>query len=155
MIQLPPPKSLTFEGNVVENWRRWIQQFTLYLNETGIEKKPSQIQCSTLLTVAGEEAVKFFNTFGLSNEDATKIDFVIGKFLKYCTPKKNITYQRHLFSTRAQGATEAIDAYVTELHKLARTCEFGELRDSLFRDSIVCGIRSNAVRKRLLREISF
>ena len=53
---------------------------------------------------------------------------------------------------RAQGATEGIDAYVTELRKLARNCEFEELHDSLIRNRIVCGIRSNVVRKRLLRE---
>ncbi len=57
-----------------------------------------------------------------------------------------------MFNTRAQGATEGIDAYVAELRKLARNCEFGELHDSIIRDRIVCGIRSNEVRKRLLRE---
>ena len=57
-----------------------------------------------------------------------------------------------MFNTRAQGATEGIDAYVKELRKLARNCEFEELHDSIIRDRIVCGIRSNEVRKRLLRE---
>ena len=90
---------------------------------------------------------------GLSNEGKVKIDVVIRKFEKYCTPKKNETYERHLFNTRAQGATKGIDAYVTELRRnFARNCEFGELHDSIIRDRIVCGIRSNEVRKRLLRE---
>ncbi|KAL9977219.1 hypothetical protein ACROYT_G014598 [Oculina patagonica] len=102
--------------------------------------------------VAGEEALEIFNTFGLSNEDKDKINVVIKKFEEYCTPKKNVAYERHVFNTRAQGATEGIDAYVTELRKLARNCEFGELHDSIIRDRIVCGIRSIEVRKRLLRE---
>ena len=90
---------------------------------------------------------------GLTNEGKVKIDVVIRKFEKYCTPKKNETYERHLFNTRAQGATKGIDAYVTELRRnFARNCEFGELHDSIIRDRIVCGIRSNEVRKRLLRE---
>ena len=152
MNQLPPPKPLSFVGNVAENWRRWIQQFRLYLNATGFDKKPAQVQCSTLLTVAGEEALEIFNTFGLTDEDKVKIDVVIKKFEEYCTPKRNVTYERHVFNTRAQGATEGIDVYVTELRKLARNCEFGELHDSIIRDRIVCGIRSNEVRKRLLRE---
>ena len=152
MNQLPSLKPLSFEGNVAENWRRWIQQFRLYLNATGFDKKPAQVQCSTLLTVAGEEALEIFNTFGLADADKVKIDVVIRKFEEYCTPKKNVTYERHVFNTRAQGATEGIDAYVTELRKLARNCEFGELHDSIIRDRIVCGIRSNEVRKRLLRE---
>ena len=93
-----------------------------------------------------------FNTFGFSDEDKVKINIVIKNFEDYCTPKKNVTYERHVFNTRVQGATEGIDAYVTELCKVSRNCEFGELRDSIIRDRIVCGIRSNEVRKRVLRE---
>ena len=152
MNQLPPPKLLSFEGNVAENWRRWIQQFRLFLNTTGFDKKPAKVQSSTLLTVAGEEAPEIFNIFSLSDEDKVKIDVVIKKFEEYCTPKKNVAYERHVFNTRAQGATEGIDVYVTELRKLARNCEFGELHDSIIRDRIVCGVRSNEVRKRVLRE---
>ena len=51
-----------------------------------------------------------------------------------------------------QRIGDGIDAYGTELRKFARNCEFGELHDSIIRDRIVCGIRSNKVRKRLLRE---
>ncbi|KAL9952873.1 hypothetical protein ACROYT_G040197 [Oculina patagonica] len=112
----------------------------------------AKVQCSTLLTVAGEEALEIFNTFDLSDEDKVKIDVGIKKFEEYCTPKKNVAHERHVFNTRAQGATEGIDAYVKELRKLARNCEFGELHDSIIRDRIMCGIRSNKVRKRLTRE---
>ena len=105
----------------------------------GFDKKPSQVQCSTLLTVAGEEALEIFNSFGLTDADKVKIDIVIRKFEKYCAPKKNVTYERHVFNTRARGAITGIDAYVTALRKLARNCEFGELHDSIIRDRIVCG----------------
>ena len=62
--------------------------------------------------------MEIFNTFGLTDGDKVKIDFVFRKFKEYCTPKKHVTYERHVFNTRAQGATEGIDAYVTELRKL-------------------------------------
>ena len=96
--------------------------------------------------------MEIFKTFGLSDKERVNVEVVIKKFEEYCTPIKNVTYERHVFNTRAQGATEGIDAYVTELRKLARNCEFGELHDSLIRDRIVCGIRSNKVRERLLRD---
>ena len=118
MNQLPLPMPLTFKGNVAENWRRWIQQFRLYLNATGFDKKPQQKQCSTLQTVAGAEALEIFNTFGLSKGELVKIEVVISKFEEFCTPKNNVTYERHVFNMRAQGVTEGVDAYVTELHKL-------------------------------------
>ena len=96
--------------------------------------------------------LEIFNTFGLGDEDKVKIDVVIKKFEEHYTPKKNVAYEQHVFNMWAQGVTEGIDAYVTELCKLARNCEFGELHYSIIHDRIVCGIRSNEVRKCLLRE---
>ena len=46
---------------------------------------------------------------------------------------------------------ETIDQYVTELRTKARTCEFGDLTDSLIRDRFICGIPDNGLRERLLR----
>jgi hypothetical protein len=77
---------LSFEGNLAENWRRWIQQFRLYLSATGSDKKAEKVQCSIILTVAGEDAVEVFNTFTETEED--KIEPLIEKFRGYCTPKR-------------------------------------------------------------------
>ena len=74
------------------------------------------------------------------------------KFEEYCSPRKNITYERHIFNSRNQGDNESIDLYVTNLRLKARTCEFGPLTDELIRDKIMCGIKSDQVRGRLLRE---
>lgn len=57
-----------------------------------------------------------------------------------------------MFFTRSQAQSEIIDAYVTDLKNKAKDCEFGELCDSLIRDRIVCGVRDDQVRARLLRE---
>ncbi len=74
------------------------------------------------------------------------------KFREYCEPRKNITYLRHMFFTRAQGTNETIDAYVTDLKNKAKDCEFGRLTDDLIKDRIVCGVNNDTVRARLLRE---
>ena len=41
---------------------------------------------------------------------------------------------------------------MTALQALAVTCEFGTLKDYRIRDRIVCGVRGNAVRRKLLQE---
>lgn len=41
-----------------------------------------------------------------------------------------------------QETHETIDNYVTDLKNKALQCEFGELKESLVRDRIVCGICS-------------
>ena len=84
--------------------RRWIQQFRLFLNATGFDKKPAKVQCSNLLTVAGEEALEMFNTFSPSDEETGKIDVVIKKFKEYCMQKKNVAYVRHVFNTGTKNS---------------------------------------------------
>ena len=108
MEGLKQPKPLSLTGNVSENWRRWIQHFRLYLNATGRDKKSEQIQCSTLLAVAGEEALEVYNRFEIPEDDKDKIEPLIKQFERYCMPRKNITFQRHVFFTRNQGADESI-----------------------------------------------
>ena len=56
------------------------------------------------------------------------------------------------FFMRNQGQDENIDTYVTDLRMLSGTCNFGQTRDSLIRDRIVCGISNSGLRERLLRE---
>ena len=47
---------------------------------------------------------------------------------------------------------ESFDNYLTAVESLAKTCNFATLYDSLLRDCLVIGIRSNNTRKRLLQE---
>ena len=55
-------------------------------------------------------------------------------------------------SMLAANATVKLDQYVTDLKTKPQTCEFGELKDSLIRDRIVCGIHCDKTGSRLLRE---
>ncbi|CAB4024811.1 retrotransposon-like family member retr-1, partial [Paramuricea clavata] len=73
-------------------------------------------------------------------------------FKTYCNPRKNITFERHKFNIRNQEENESIDQYVTVLRTLAAPCEFETLHDGLIRDRIVCGIRNQSIKERLLRE---
>lgn len=74
MEQLKPPGHLSMEGNLAENWKEWIQGFDIYLTATGIGEKDEKIQVATFLHVAGIEARGEYNTFGISADDADKID---------------------------------------------------------------------------------
>ena len=56
------------------------------------------------------------------------------------------------FNKRGQESSESFDAYLTNLRSLAKTSNFGELRDNLTCDRIVIGIWDNSIRKKLLAE---
>ena len=151
MEQLKPPNSLSFEGNVAENWRTWVQKFDLYLIASDMAEKSEERQCATFLHVAGDEALKVYNTLECADRKLD-LDVLKESFRKYCEPRKNVTYLRHIFFTRAQGQNETIDAYVTDLKIKAKDCEFGTLTDELIKDRIVCGVNNDIVRARLLRD---
>ena len=153
MERLQPPGVLNLSGNLSENWRRFKQQFQIYLIATGIDQKEDKIKASTFLHVIGPEALEIFNTFTFQNQDdKEKLQPIMDKFETYCNPRKNITYARHVFNMRNQQTGENIDAYVTDLKNKAKLCEFGDLQESLIRDRIVCGVKTDTVRARLLRE---
>ncbi|XP_069103751.1 uncharacterized protein [Argopecten irradians] len=152
MEQLKPPGALNLEGNLSENWKEWVQGFELYMTASGIEEKSGKVQVATFLHVAGIEARRVYNTFTIPEGDKEKLDVLKTKFYEYCEPRKNLTYLRHLFFTRSQGVNKTIDSFVTDLKNKAKNCDFNELTDSLIRDRIVCGIRDEGTRVRLLRE---
>ena len=111
------------------------------------------MQAATFLHIAGPEALEVYNTFTWDdNNDKSKVHKIIEKFDQYCNPRKNITWERQKFNTRNQQTGETIDQYVTDLKTKAQTCEFAQLKDSLIRDRIVCGIISDKTRARLLKE---
>ena len=83
-----------------------------------------------------------------------KPDSIIAAFNSYCSPHRNITYLHHCFIAHKQKADKLFDDFITDLKKLSLDCEFGGLTDSLVRDIIVVGIRSNGLRDHLLREPS-
>lgn len=78
--------------------------------------------------------------------DRKKLDKVIEKFEEYTIGRINETFERYRFNSKNQEPSEGIDAYVSALRNLAKTCNFGSLHDSLVRDRIVFGVQSKHTR---------
>ena len=153
MDQFRLPDTLSLEGNLAENWRRWKQQFDIYLVASGKNDKSDEVKAATFLHLAGPEALELFNTFAFESPgDEKKLDKLEEKFEAYCIPRKNVTWERHVFNTRNQQPGETVDQYVTILRKKVKTCEFGTLTESLIKDRLVCGVISDKTRSRLLKQ---
>lgn len=147
-----PPTVLSLEGNVKENWNRWRQRFENYLIATDLKSKAEERQVAILLHVIGDEAVKAFESFDLTVDEKKKIAVVYKAFENYCAPKTNETVERHIFFMRSQSDGESFSSYFAELKRLSASCGFNDLRDSLIKDKIVCGIKDSNLRTKLLRE---
>ena len=148
-----PPQLELRSGNIAQNWTNFKQRFELFNTVSGMTEKGDKAQCSLFLHCIGDAALQVYNTFEFPDEnDKMKLKVVMKKFEDYCIPKRNVTYERYKFFNHTQQTHETIDQYCTELRERAKSCEFGELTDSLIQDRIICGMRDNSVRERLLRQ---
>ncbi len=161
-IQWAAPKPLHLEGNVSENFRKFEEHWTLF-EKTELKGKSEEERCSYFLLCIGEKAREVYKTLAFStpetstNEEGVTVwkhttQELKTAFKAYCNPRKNLTFERHKFNTRDQDENETIDQYVTALRTLAATCEFEGFHDGLICDRIVCGIRTQSLKERMLRE---
>ena len=158
------PAPLSFEGNCAENWRIFEQEYDIFI-AAAYHNAPKKTRAFMLLNLAGSEAIERERSFtykpavitdggeivtpGETREDPAVLK---QKFKEICDPRTNVTIERHAFNSRTQRSGESIQAYVADLRNKASTCQFGELKEGMIRDRLVCGIQKDNVRKLLLRE---
>jgi len=82
-------------------------------------------------------------SFNLSEEDLKKYNTVKQKFDSHFVKRRNVIFERAKFNSHKQEAGESVDSFITDLHCLARYCNYGELHDEMIRDRIVVGIRDS------------
>jgi len=72
-----------------------------------------------------------------------------------------VTYERCVFNQRTQSPGKAFDVFLADLRRLAKSCEYGDVEDSILRDTtryysilhdrIVVGVRDDSTRRKLLQ----
>lgn len=147
-LQLPaiPPFSVTDQKTLGQRWSTWVKGLEYFLVASNITEKKQKR--AVLLHLAGADVQTVFATLSDTGED---YDTALAKLTEYFEPKKNIPFERHAFRQAAQGPTESIDAYVTRLRSLAKSCDYDKV-DGMIRDQVVDKCASNSIRRRLLRE---
>lgn len=161
MESLKTIPELSMTGDIAANFKLWKQRFEIFLSASGLQdklqrKKIHQGQVvDILLHSIGEEPLRIFNTFEFEDPvDRQSLEVVLKKFEDHFVPMTNETVNRYHFFTRKQGTRESVEAFITDLKRLANDCAFGELKDSLIKDVIVVGVSDAQLRDRLLREPS-
>lgn len=140
----PPPQPFTFKAT---DWNSWITRFEQYRETTRLKLLPSETQVSSLLYLMGGQANNILTSMKINDADSKSYDVVKQKFDNYYTARKTKMYARARFNQRIQKDDESIDDFITDLHNLAKKCEFGLLEDELIRDRIVAGMRNTELSK--------
>lgn len=133
------------------NWRKFSRAWKNYEIASNLINETSQFRCAVLLTVIGEDAMDKFDGFKFdARENDNDIETVMRKFEEFCMGTTHEAFESYRFHSRAQEQNETIEAYVAELRKLARGCNFENFEDRMIRDRILVGCKSDHVREKLL-----
>lgn len=163
--QIPVPEHMALTGSVSENWKDFEKEWNYYVIATGLDERITNEDntpnengkrqvAATLIRCMGRECFKVLEDLpGVT--DATKTDpaLIIEKLRGHFVPKSNVLYERFLFNSASQLANESVDQFLTRIRKMASSCEFGTLQDSLLRDRLVIGTSDEPCRERMLREM--
>ncbi|KAK4886965.1 hypothetical protein RN001_003236 [Aquatica leii] len=148
-----PPEPLVLDGNISENWRKFVQRFDLFMTATDLDNKREEKKIAVFLNLIGEEGLELYNTFTFENTQVKTLKKIKDKFQEYCAPRKNVIFERYKFNTILQVEGQSFDNFVTELRKAVKTTEYTS-QDEMVRDRIVMGIYDKTIQERLLREAS-
>ena len=149
---LKPPGKLNTSGNLADAWKSYKQVWENYSLISGLNSQTEDYKVAFFLHCVGTEGLKIYNGFQFENENDKILNKVLEKFDEFTLGQTNETYERYIFNSRNQEAQESIDAYVTALRNLVKSCNFCDcMRDTLIRDRIVLGVNNNTIRKKLLQ----
>lgn len=111
-----------------------------------------------LLHVIGDEGLELCNAFKYDDEgDCHKFDDLMKREKKLLYVKERHDVAETPVFHQITTNIETIDQFTTELKRSSKFCDFGELKEDLIKDRIVCSIntKSNVLREKLLRTQDF
>lgn len=146
------PEPLSDTKPMDKTWKTWKQAFIIFIKAAGFDKKTSEEKAFCLLNRIGNVGMAAMQEMQLEDEEEKDFDILLNKFDEYFDPPKRETEERHKFYTRSKKNNEPIEAYIADLKEKAKTCNFGDLTDSLVRDMVILDIKDKHLRKILFQE---
>ncbi|ETW97619.1 MAG: hypothetical protein ETSY2_44310 [Candidatus Entotheonella gemina] len=126
----------------------YLERLELYFDANAVE---ASRKVAVLLTVIGS---KTYDTLWSLLAPTLLRDKTFPELLvilkEHFDPKPLVIGERFHFYRRNQKANETVAEFLADLWKLNIRCEFGTFLDQALRDRFVCGVRNNAIQKKLL-----
>ena len=107
------------------------------------------------LTVIGGRAYALLRNLLAPTKPADKSYGELVKVMKnHLKPTPPVIAERFKFHRRNQRDGETVAQYLAEMRKLTEQCDLKEYLEEALRDRLVCGLRSEAIQRKLLVEES-
>ena len=110
-----------FDCNEPSKWSAWKRAFVYCLTANAVTDDKRQV--ALLLHLGGPELQEVFHAIVDEHVKVESLSAAVEILDNYFLPRRNVTYERHMFHKEFQKPGEAIDVFVTRLRGLAKTCE--------------------------------
>ena len=148
-LEFPRRGQRTGEGEV-ETMEEAVGAFTVV---TKLTSQSKQHQTACLTYALSDEVQDVVENLPYEQEsDKDDIKKIITLLEQHYAGETNEIFESYKIFQRDQHEEETLTEYVAALRKLAATCNFGDLKERLIRDRIVCGIRNKALQAALLED---
>ena len=131
-----------------ENITAYLERLSLYMDANSVA---DERKVPVLLTVIGAKTygiLKSLTSPALPKEKS--LDDLQEALKSHFDPKPLVIAERFRFYQRSQAEGESVAEFAADLRRLTIRCNFGDFLPQALRDKFVCGVRNNAIQKRLL-----
>lgn len=163
-MELPAFDYTLYEENCGHEWRNWLRSFEWYLKANRVENDDDKFV--KLMHLAGRKVQEVYETLptppaviqiargplatGLVPH-LTEYELALTKLNDFFEPKKNTTYERHMFRLIKQEKGERVGIFAMRLRTQAEKCDFGNTLDDNIKDQIIEKCVSTKLRRELLK----
>ncbi|XP_064455074.1 uncharacterized protein K02A2.6-like [Ornithodoros turicata] len=139
-----------FDPNMSDGWECYLERINLCFETNGLSDAGRRK--SVFLTLCGSETYGLVQSLLLPRKLAVcSYQEVHNALTEHFAPQPSEILRRFHFHKRDQQEGESITKYMAEIRNLSEFCNFTDL-DSMLRDRLVCGIRDQAIQKRLFAD---
>ena len=112
--------------NLASEWEKWKKRVQYYV--AAAELSDNKQKKAVLLHLIGPAGQEIFDTL---YDTGDKYESVIASLDSYFMPKKNLIYECYNFLSARQNSAKTIDAYVTHLRLLTKSCDCGSFEEEM------------------------
>lgn len=164
IVGIGPFDYTLYEERCGLEWKNWHRSFEWYLKANHIDDDDDKYV--KLMHLAGRKVQELFATLPVPatiNQVArgplaagivphlSEYEMAMAKLNEFFEPKKNSTYERHMFRILKQEKGEKVGIFAMRLRTQADKCEFGVTLEGNIKDQIIEKCASSKLRRELLK----
>lgn len=148
-MTIPPPDEFIVTGNnLLENWKKFKNDFLEYLHAQKIESNEPEKQITIFTECLGENGLNILKSLILQEQMFSDLDSIMNSVETLCSSSDFIG-KRAAFYTKLQNDGESFDEYLESLQHLAKSCLFGNEEESEIKQRIFLGLYDKEIRDQM------